>query len=284
MKDRLNLKQRFLLESEAKKIKNGVQGEKDAAYYIDFYFAKSKKWAVIHDLRLEHENQSAQIDHILINRFFDFFVLESKNYSHGVKITPSGEFETFNGKWSLGIESPVEQNKRHIHFLKGFLKSKDILPRRMGIPIKPKYYNLILIAPKCIISRPAGKDFDTSSIIKAETLRTKIDEMVDKHSVVSDLASLGKLSSFETVEEFAKKLASFHHPIKFDFRAKFGLHKDDPGNQELAKFPPNTENRPQSPSKYFCAACKKPIPSDVAKLCWENKSKFGGKAYCIDCQ
>ncbi|NTV47823.1 MAG: NERD domain-containing protein, partial [Chlorobiales bacterium] len=42
----------------------------------------SKNWAVIHDLRLEHENQVAQIDHLMINRSFDFYVLESKNYAY----------------------------------------------------------------------------------------------------------------------------------------------------------------------------------------------------------
>ena len=61
--------QRFFIERELKSMRNGVQGEKDSAYYIDFYFGSSKNWAVIHDLRIEHEGQAAQIDHILINRF-----------------------------------------------------------------------------------------------------------------------------------------------------------------------------------------------------------------------
>jgi len=126
LKGTLNLEQRFGLVNEAKTIKNGTQGEKDAAYHIDFYFAKSKKWAVIHDLRLEREGQGAQIDHILVNRFFDFFVLESKNYSSEIKITPHGEFQAYYGKRWSGIESPLEQNKRHIHFLQGFLQNKEI--------------------------------------------------------------------------------------------------------------------------------------------------------------
>jgi hypothetical protein len=45
---------------------------------------------VIHDHRIEHRGRVAQIDHLLINRFLDIFVLESKNYDYGVKISEEG--------------------------------------------------------------------------------------------------------------------------------------------------------------------------------------------------
>ena len=70
-----------LIRKELNFLKSGERGEKDSAYYIDFDFGSSKNWAVIHDLRLEFEDKSAQIDHLLINRLFDFYVLESKNCS-----------------------------------------------------------------------------------------------------------------------------------------------------------------------------------------------------------
>jgi hypothetical protein len=62
LKGKLTLRQRFSLERELKAIRAGVSGEKDSAYYIDYYFGPSKNWAVIHDLRLEHKGQVAQID------------------------------------------------------------------------------------------------------------------------------------------------------------------------------------------------------------------------------
>ena len=88
LKGRLTSNERFVIERELKTIKSGVSGEKGSAYYIDFYFENSKNWAVIHDLRLEHRGKVARVDHLLINRFFDMYVLESKNYSHRLKITP----------------------------------------------------------------------------------------------------------------------------------------------------------------------------------------------------
>src|SRR4030043_617015 len=104
---------RFLIERELRFIKSGDQGETDAAYFIDFHFSSSNRWVVLHDLRLEYQDKVAQIDHLLINCFFDIYVLESKNFSYGLKITDTGEFLVNNGKDYFAIESPIEQNKRH---------------------------------------------------------------------------------------------------------------------------------------------------------------------------
>jgi hypothetical protein len=224
LKGKLIPYQRFLIERELKTMRSGVYGEKDSAYYIDFYFGNSRNWAVIHDLRLEHKGQVAQIDHLLINRFFDMYVLESKNYSYKLKISPEGEFQVYYGKEYIGIPSPIEQNKRHIHLLDLFLKYYHILPKRMGISIRPRFKNLILVSPKCIITRPPEKKFDTSSVIKADILRTKIDREVDKvKNPLTDLATISKICSSSTLEATARRLAAFHKPKKVDFRARFGL-------------------------------------------------------------
>jgi len=223
LKGKLNPYQRFLIERELKAIRSGVSGEKDSAYYIDFYFGNSRNWAVIHDLRIEHKGQVAQIDHLLINRMFDIYVLESKNYSYKLKISPEGEFHAYYGKEYIGIPSPIEQNKRHVHLLDLFLKYRNILPKRMGISIRPRFKNIILVSPKCIISRPPEKKFDSSSVIKADTLRTKIDQEVDKQNPLADLATLSKFCSSSTLMETARRLARFHKPKKVDFTAKFGL-------------------------------------------------------------
>ena len=91
----LTEKQRFSVERELNAINKGASGEDDSAYYLNFYYGKSKNWAIIHDLRIELEGIVAQIDHILINRIFDFYILESKSYKNGIKITENGEFEAY---------------------------------------------------------------------------------------------------------------------------------------------------------------------------------------------
>lgn len=223
LKGKLTPYQRFLIERELKSMRSGVHGEEDSAYYIDFYFGDSKNWAVIHDIRLEHKGQVAQIDHLLMNRFFDMYVLETKNYSYKLKINPEGEFQVYYGKEYMGIPSPIEQNKRHIHLLDLFLKSHNILPKRMGIPIRPRFKNIILVSPKCLIIRPRESKFDTSFVIKADTLRTKIDREIDKWDPLADLATISRICSSSILVETARRLAAFHKLLKVDFRAKFGL-------------------------------------------------------------
>jgi hypothetical protein len=171
----------------------------------------------------------AQIDHLLINRLFDIYVLESKNFSYEIEITPKGEFQAYDGKQHFGIPSPIEQNKRHIHLLKHFLRDNKILPKVLGmISIRPKFKNIILLSTTSIITRPPEKKFNTSMVIKADTLRTKIDKELDKIKPVDDITSISKLTSSSTIKKVAKKIASFHKPIKIDFRAKFGLSQQDP--------------------------------------------------------
>jgi hypothetical protein len=99
--------------SELRTLKAGMRGEQDAAYFINFDFAERKTVAIIHDLRIGHKGYAAQIDHLLITRFLEFYVLESKSFSKGIKITDRGEFLTgYNGNYKA-IESPIEQNRRH---------------------------------------------------------------------------------------------------------------------------------------------------------------------------
>jgi hypothetical protein len=223
LKAKLKPYHRFQIERELKTMRSGVQGEEDPAYYIDFYFANSKNWAVIHDLRLELRGQVAQIDHLLINRFFDIYVLESKNYSYKLKINPDGEFEVYYDKQYIGIPSPIEQNKRHIHLLNLFVESYAILPKRIGISIRPRLKNFVLVSPKCTIVRPPEKRFDTSCVIKADTLRTKIDLEVEKWNPLTDFASISKMCTSSTLQRTARRLVSFHRPQKIDFKSKFGL-------------------------------------------------------------
>lgn len=267
------------IERKLRLIKSGEQGEKEATYFIDFHFASSKRWAVIHDLRLEHRDRVAQIDHLLINRLFDIYILESKNFSRGLKISGAGEFLTNDGTKYSAIESPIEQSKRHQIVLEEVIRKYDIMPKRIGITISPSFHCYILVSPTSRVVRPAGDRFDTSMIIKADTLRTVIDERVDKMSGISVLTSASKISSFDAVLEVAKRLVALHKPITINYRKQFGieaLSSPQPRNTQKA----DTE----SLKRYYCFKCKKTIVERVAHFCWDNKQRFGGRAYCRDCQ
>jgi len=269
---------KFLIERELRCIKTGDQGETDAAYFIDFYFASSKNWAVIHDLRLEYRDKVAQIDHLLINRYFDVYVLESKNFSYGLKITDSGEFLINYKNKYFSIESPIEQNKRHLLVLEQIFKQYDVMPKRLGITIIPNFRSYILVSTKSRVIRPPKENFDTSMIIKADTLRTQIDKDFDNMSSISVLASASKMVSGDKIKEVAQRIAAVHKPMKRNYRKRFGLEDASPSQD-------NTVPLDTQPSKqFYCFQCKKKITEKVAKFCWDNKQRFHGKAFCFDCQ
>ncbi len=271
-------RQKFLIEREINSIKKGESGEDDAAYYINFYYGDSDRWIGIHDLRIEVNGKVAQIDHILINRLFDIYVLESKNYRYGVRITTNGEFEVYYRKQYIGIPSPIEQNRRHITVLSELIKKHDLLPKRMSIPIKPRFLSYILISPKAIIKRPNIKKFDSSNVIKADTLRSVINDNADNINTKDALLSVIKWSSFSTIEEFGRKLIGFHRPSIINWRKKFGIEE----NSNTVHKSINKNNNAKK--AYFCARCKARISEKEAKFCWNNKSRFKGKAFCYKCQ
>ena len=272
---------RILVEKELKILRAGAKGEKDSAYYIDFQWRDSKNWAVIHDLRLEHRGQVAQIDHLLISRHLEIFVLESKHYRTGLKISESGEFSFFFNGGAQAIPSPIEQNKRHILFLERYLKNQAFLPKRLGLTIRPEFKSLILVSPESKVIRPPT--FDTSMVIKSDMLRDKI----EKESV--SVLALGRLIGQDTLQNIARSLALQHRPTSVDYRKKFTIQVEGISNNTASAKGTSTERIPKLPqgrksSFYFCATCKKSISKKVAMFCFQNKGRFSGKAYCLDCQ
>lgn len=194
--------------------KAGLKGEAESAYLINFHFERSPNWAVIHDLRLEHRGRTAQIDHLLINRWLDIYVLESKHFNAGLKITQDGEFLRWDDyrRTYTGMASPLEQNERHIAVLRDVVETIE-WPQRLGLRIAPSFHSLILIAPGARIDR--AKRFDSSRVIKADQLRKQIDKSFEAESPLMTLfKTTTKIVSSETIETVARQLVAQHRPLQ----------------------------------------------------------------------
>ncbi|SDY89922.1 Nuclease-related domain-containing protein [Lysobacter sp. yr284] len=198
----------------------GLKGERESAYLIDFHFERSPNWAVIHDLRLEQGGRVAQIDHLLINRRLEIYVLETKHFHAGFKITDDGEFLRWNAfrKTYEGMASPLEQNERHIAVLRDAVDSIE-WPQRMGLRIAPVFHSLVLVAPTARIDRP--KHFDSSRVIKADLLRKQIDkDFAADGALMGLLKTTAKLVSGDTVAGVARQLVAMHRPLRPSPRAE----------------------------------------------------------------
>jgi len=283
----ITAKQRFFIEREIKCVGSGARGEESSGYYIDYRYKDSDKWAIIHDLRLEHRGFVTQIDHLLINRFLDIYVLESKNYYYGIKITPEGEFLVWNGKTYVAIESPIEQNKRHIDLLEKVIHQTGILPTRLGVPISPSFLSYVMVAPNSRVDRPAKTKFDTDMVIKADALVEAINKRTDSASPGVVISSLAKVVSQETLETFARRLVRFHRPANINYAAKFGVSvvKAPVTNvQSAATVQATGGSGTGSKNEAACEACGAAVDGKVVYYCRINKERFKGKTFCRSCQ
>jgi hypothetical protein len=203
-----------LAETELRNRRAGVNGEARSAYFIDFDFGKTPNWVVIHDLRLEHAGRTAQIDHLLIGRTLDCYVLESKHFHAGVRITDQGEFLRWNDfKHSYeGMPSPLEQNNRHIAVLRDVMATLP-LPVRLGFRLNPEFQSLVLVSPSARIDRP--KAFDTAAVIKADQLKTRLMAGIDNENPLISMRRAAKLVSCETLHEVAKLLVRQHRAVQW---------------------------------------------------------------------
>jgi hypothetical protein len=277
------------IEQEIRYMQSGMKGEAEAAYEMGFHFGASKNWMLIHDLRIECEGRVAQIDHLILNRFMEIYVCESKRFSEGVAINEHGEFSAFYGGKPYGVPSPLEQNKRHITVLESAFKSGLVTPpKRLGFNITPSLIGLVLVSKGARISRPKEKLDGLDCVIKCDQLKSRVDRDIDADNNPLNLA---RLIGQDTVEDFARRLAAIHKPVKFDWAARFGISTEYPAASAIAATVAKVEEptlaaeiEGEKKSKLICASCGMAVSYAVAKFCWFNKPKFAGKVFCMDCQ
>ncbi len=161
---RLDARQKRWLREELERLRKGIQGEKDSAYYLDQYFKSNGNHVLLHDLRLGVDGDVAQIDHLIINRGFGCYLIETKNYSGNLTINEHGEYTAEYDDDRFGIPSPLEQSQRHERILKRLLNTLGI-GNRTGAPLD--CHHVVMFHPKAIIRRPPVKVFD-SSVVRAK--------------------------------------------------------------------------------------------------------------------
>lgn len=266
------------IDAELRKLKAGITGENNTSYYLDDAFKNSKHAYIIHDLRLEHNGRVAQIDHVLVNRFLEVFVLETKQLNAGMKINENGEFLRWNSyrKSYEGMASPLAQNARHVDVLKAVFEDKVDLPTKLGFTLSPSFHSRILVNPEARIERP--KQFDTSEIVKTEDfLKNYLNEDASFFTKASWLA---KVISAEQVAIICKSLIKLHQPILPDYVAKFAIKEEALTDQKprgkTAEKPKAVEQELATYNLHLCSKCS-------SKNLKVEYGKYGYYFKCADC-
>jgi hypothetical protein len=224
-----SLHQKFLIERELRVLQSPLTGQPNSTHFLEFYYKDNRDWALIHDLRIENNGYAAHFDHILINRAFKFFVFESKNFTYGIKITGDGEFLIYDGNRYQLIQSPFDENRKQVEFLESVLRENEIIPKKMGLTVKPKINSYILISPQSVVDRPAKSDFDSSMVIPGDLLIKALKKQTKKAKrLLNKFVGASKDIKKDPLLWIACRLSSLHKPIKEDYEQKFGIVNTPP--------------------------------------------------------
>lgn len=300
---RLDRWQKGKLDEYLQRKKTGLQGERDAAHYIDTHLRDGENHAVLHDFRFEIDGFVAQIDHLIIGRGFHFYLLESKNFGGNLHINDLGEFTAEYGRERFGISSPLEQSRRHEAMFVRLLEDLGISGR---FTRRPTVFHAVLLHPRAMITRPAAGTFDTSMIIKADQFDTWRQKKVDSLGVATVLWMAANVASMDTITEWGRTIAARHKPedalalpdwlkpqpekARPPAPVRLAVREADP--KPYAAVPPNLvapsptiKTAPHAePRKLICATCGEKISFPEGKFCWNNEKRFGGLQYCREHQ
>ncbi len=112
----------------------GRRAERQMAHYLDRPFHDRKKLHVLHDVRIEHDGEVAQMDHLVVHGY-GVTIVESKSVSTSVRINAAGEWERqWDGRWR-GMPDPILQGERQGLVLKRILISREseLLDKVLGM-------------------------------------------------------------------------------------------------------------------------------------------------------
>jgi hypothetical protein len=211
---------RPLIAHELHMMRAGILAEREAASLIDACLKDSTRTAVVHDLRLvSNEGAAAQIDHLLIHRSRRFYLLDTRHFTQGLKITEDGDFLRWNEAAKLfePLPSPLDALARQVSVLRDVLEP-------FGLDDAP-VDTLVLLSPNARIDRP--RRFDSTRVMKADGFMDKLNNSAD-FAQVTALGNLNRTRMSDSIGDIANKLIALHRPSTADTMSRFGLRRTLP--------------------------------------------------------
>ena len=205
------------IERDMKLLSYGILGEENVAFELNNSYLPL---IILHDLRLEYEGLSAQIDYLIITSKL-CLIVECKNLYGNLTIDQKGDFIrelNYNGKrYKEGIYSPITQNTRHLEMIKRIgsdSKKNGLLRASFEKYFDDNYKSVILLAnPKTIINTKSAPKVMNGQIIRSDQLIAHIKKL-DKES--KNLASSEK-QMYQQADFFMR----YHKENPKDYAGKY---------------------------------------------------------------
>lgn len=201
------------IDQQIKYARYGETGEKNIAFELKH---SGMDMMILHDLHLEVDGLSAQIDYMVITRK-NIFVIECKNLYGNIKIDNRGAFiRQLGGGKEKGMYSPITQNERHLKVIKALrAKEKGILGKGLFEKnFENVYKSIVVLAnPETVLyDRYAPKS------VKEKVIRhDQLIEYIGKANDANDMLARSVNEMKELADFFVSKIV----PVQADYSKKF---------------------------------------------------------------
>lgn len=197
------LKDKTLIKAVSPTAKAGQKQEQDVAFYLRRSFKDHSQVYVINDFKFTHNDESAQIDHLIIYPY-GFVLIESKSIKGEVKVNSIGEWTRSLGNTWSGMASPIKQVELQQKLLKEILHAnrESILGKILGIRQQSFrmrcWDNICAVSSNAIIDRDSMPNNVSKQLVKSEFLIDKLNEIMNLKT-----SSLTMLNPFDTRPDFS---------------------------------------------------------------------------------
>lgn len=215
------------IELDIKLLEYGLMGEDRILFELK---NSHMPMYVLHDIFLEYNGLTAQIDFIVITEKVNF-VIECKNLFGNIEIKSNGDFVrtiSYGTQYKKeGIYSPITQNKRHLELIKqikGDAKSNAITKALMERYFYNFYQGIVVLAnPKTVLNDKYAKKEIKNQVIRADQLIAHIQKAIKASKELS--------SSDKGMRLIAERMLELHREPTADYFAKHET-ENDAGAQE----------------------------------------------------
>lgn len=238
------------IDEEISRVNAGVFGEQAVRFELQ---NSHIPMFILHDLFLEYDGLTAQIDYLIVTRK-QIFVIECKNLYGNIEINQAGDFirtVTYGRRTKKeGIYSPITQNRRHLELIKqirsaekGNFLTKALFEKHFA----ENYRSVVVLAnPKTVLyDRYAKKDV-RQQVIRADQLAEYIRNAIT--------ASKLEPNSDKEMESLAQFFLGIHKEQKTDYTAKFREALETQEQPQIVK-----EVAAQQPTAPAAATDKQPL-------------------------
>lgn len=213
---------RDLIHDEMKKIRSGLHGEKQVAFFLNHAYQDDKDVIVLHDIRLVLDDQTtaeplvAQIDHVVITRDRAIYLLETKGMLGGVIRDEKGDwYRLYGGRRHMKkMACPLAQGDRHCRVVSRMMAGS------CANSVRPVM--IVMDTTEVKASKGENEDFHIVSADRfPEWLKLRLINDPSIYSIL-DNNRQGMLNDDE-MRGLAFRFIQAHTPKMFDWRGRFGM-------------------------------------------------------------